>query len=73
MVSAISALVAMAGVVDEVVEAVALPGLAQGGAQPLGEGGESRDVAGVELQGDGLAAHRLDLGDEPALGSARLW
>ncbi len=55
---------AVAGVVHQVIERLALPGLAQRGPQPIGERGEASDVAGVELEGDRLAAHCRDLGDD---------
>lgn len=52
---------AMVGIVHEVVEGPAIPDLAQRRPQVLGEGA---DVAGVEPQRDHLADHRLDLRDD---------
>ncbi len=58
--------VAVAGIVHEVVESLALPDLAQHASQTLGERCKALDVAAVELQGDCLAPHRVDLLDHVA-------
>ncbi len=50
---------AHAGVVDEVVERIALPRGGQRGLHAVGEPRERRAVAGVQLQRHGLAAQRL--------------
>jgi vitamin B12 transporter len=50
-----------AGIVDEVVEALAPPGFGQDGFHRLGEGAERGDVAGIEAQRHRLAAQRGDL------------
>jgi hypothetical protein len=52
---------AVAGVVDQTVEVGAVPDGLQRSATPVAEGGEGRDLADVQLQGDGLAAGLLDL------------
>src|SRR5262249_18759281 len=51
------------GVVDEVVERVAAPALAELGGHALRERAEGRALADVELQRDGRAAAVLDRGD----------
>jgi hypothetical protein len=51
-----------AGIIDEMIEAVAAPG-GEGLAKLCGEGIEGGNVAGVELKGRGAAAQRRDLGD----------
>ena len=55
---------AMAGVVDEMVEAVAAPVRLQCRPDAFDEGGKARDLADVELDGDRLAAERCDLGHD---------
>ncbi len=64
VVSADQGVIAVAGVVDEMVEGLAPPGFAQGRAQALGEGAESGDVAAVELEGERLAAQGGDFPDD---------
>jgi hypothetical protein len=54
--------VAVAGVVDQVIEGLALPGLRDRGAQPCDEIRKAADLASIELQRHGLAAERGDLG-----------
>ena len=56
--------VAVAGVVNEVIEGVALPGLAQHLPQAVSERRKASNVADIELDGDHLAAQRFDLGDD---------
>ena len=56
--------VTVAGIVDEVVEAVALPRRAQHGFQSFSEDRKSRCVAGIELQGNCLATELFDLSDD---------
>jgi hypothetical protein len=50
------------GVVDQVVEALSAPGLPERRAHLGDEAVEARDVAGIQAQGQGLAAQGLDLG-----------
>lgn len=52
---------ANAGVVHQRIEAVALPGGAEGQAHPLGEVGERGATTYIQLQGDGLATQRTNL------------
>ncbi len=51
----------MAGVVDEVIERIALPDIAEGLAKPFRKWREARDAGGVELKRDRPASHCLDL------------
>src|SRR5690606_8348653 len=53
--------IAVPGIVDEMVEGLALPAVAQRCPQPFGKVGKGGDVAGVELQRGRLSAERLDL------------
>ncbi|MNL25088.1 hypothetical protein D3C87_1465560 [compost metagenome] len=54
--------IAMAGVVDDVINRVAVPGVAQRDLQALDECGKGGRVADIQLQGDRLAAHLFDVG-----------
>lgn len=54
-------IVAMAGIIDQVIKGIAIERRLERGAQALGETGKVSDVAGVQLERHSLAAHRLDL------------
>ena len=55
---------AVSGIVDQMVEGVAVPCRAQGRADTLDEAGDLGDVADIELQRDRPAAHGFDLGHD---------
>src|SRR3546814_9305177 len=50
-------IVAVSGIVDEVIKCIALPSLRERRTQPIHKGRKSRDVAGVQLKRDCPAAH----------------
>src|SRR3546814_2679237 len=50
-------IVAVSGVVDEVIKCIALPSLRERRTQPIHKGRKSRDVAGVQMKRDYSAAH----------------
>src|SRR5690606_37599475 len=51
-------------IVDQMIEAVALPGLCQQGPEAFHEIGEGGNGARIKLQGDSLASKCLDFGDD---------
>ncbi len=57
-------IIAVSGIVHEMVERFARPGFAQRCSQTTSKVGEAGNLAGVELQRHRLAAHALDFGDD---------
>ena len=56
--------IAVSGIINQVIESGALPSVAQRRLQPIDEGCKRRDIAGVELQCDRTAPYCLNLADD---------